>query len=92
MTINPGDIVISAAGRDAGKSFVVLYAIDEQFVLISDGGLRKVSKPKKKKIKHLIITKEKSQVLADKLKRGEMVTHKELKKALREFKNGTEAI
>jgi ribosomal protein L14E/L6E/L27E len=30
--------------------------INEEYVYISDGDLRKVEKPKKKKLKHLIIT------------------------------------
>lgn len=50
-----GTVVISRAGRDAGRCFVVLGVVDEQYVLIADGDLRKIAKPKKKKLKHLDI-------------------------------------
>jgi large subunit ribosomal protein L14e len=48
-----GAVVISKAGRDAGRCFVVLEIVNDEYVLITDGDLRKVQKPKKKKIKHL---------------------------------------
>lgn len=51
MTI--GDIVISRAGHDAGKPFVVIATVSEQFVLIADGATRSVERPKLKRTKHL---------------------------------------
>lgn len=51
--IRPGDIVISKAGRDKGRPLVVLENIDENFVLLVDGDLRPLEKPKKKKLLHL---------------------------------------
>lgn len=48
-----GQIVKSKTGRDQGKYFVVFSKIDEEYVLIVDGSLRRIDKPKKKKIKHL---------------------------------------
>lgn len=48
-----GQVVYSTAGRDEGRIFIVLGIIDDNYVYISDGDLRKVSKPKKKKVKHL---------------------------------------
>ena len=48
-----GTVVISKAGRDAGRYFVILDIVDDAHVLICDGDLRKVQKPKKKKLKHL---------------------------------------
>lgn len=50
-----GQVVKSRAGRDNGKIFLILDIIDEQFVLLVDGDLRKLDKPKRKKVKHLII-------------------------------------
>ncbi len=52
-----GQVVKSRAGRDNGKIFLILDIIDEQFVLVVDGDLRKLDKPKKKKVKHLFIYK-----------------------------------
>lgn len=50
-----GQIVKSKAGRDKGKSFIIYEILDEQFVLVCNGDLRKIEKPKKKKVKHLMI-------------------------------------
>ena len=48
-----GQFVKSRAGRDKGKILVVTGVIDEKHVLVSDGDLRKLNKPKKKKVIHL---------------------------------------
>ena len=49
-----GGIVRSRAGRDRGRTFVILEILDEQYVLLADGALRTVERPKKKKRKHLL--------------------------------------
>lgn len=48
-----GQIVKSKSGRDQGRVFIVFAKIDEEHVLIVDGSLRRIDKPKRKKIKHL---------------------------------------
>ena len=50
-----GQVVKSKAGRDKGKIFLVLDVIDDKYVSIIDGNLRKLDKPKIKKVKHLDI-------------------------------------
>lgn len=55
IPIEPGRIVISRAGRDEGRRFVVIEA-DDTYAMIADGDLRKVDRPKKKKRKHLTAT------------------------------------
>lgn len=85
MVINPADIVISKAGRDKGKIFIVLSLENEQFAYIADGGLRKISKPKKKKLKHLKLTGKKADFALLKMQNGEEITNRELKKFLREL-------
>ena len=47
-----GDLVVSRAGRDKGRPFVVLRA-EEGFVYLVDGDLRRLEKPKKKKRMHV---------------------------------------
>lgn len=54
--LTPGRIAVSLAGRDRGRRFVVIQEVDENFVLISDGSLRTMARPKKKKRKHLSAT------------------------------------
>jgi len=48
-----GQVVKSKSGRDKDKAFFIIKIIDKEYVLISDGDLRKLDKPKLKKIRHL---------------------------------------
>lgn len=82
MGVTLGQIVISKAGRDSGRKFVVVKLIDELNVLVSDGDLRKLEKPKKKKLKHLEPTVGKSEALALKLESGARMTNAEIRKVL----------
>ncbi len=82
MSIALGQIVVSLAGRDAGKKFVVVRVIDNLFVEVSDGDLRRIENPKKKKVRHLKATDDRVENLAEKLRSGNRVTNAELRKAL----------
>lgn len=79
-----GDIVLSKAGRDSGRYFVVV-SVDGIFVYICDGDLHKADKPKKKKIKHLKNTGNSSEYIATKLAEDLKVTNTELRRAIAEF-------
>ena len=48
-----GRVVRSTAGRDRGRPFLVIRELDDDFVLMADGDLRKLDRPKKKRRKHL---------------------------------------
>ena len=48
-----GDIVISLAGHDSGKAFIVVAEAGENFVLIADGKSRGMENPKLKRKRHL---------------------------------------
>ncbi|MDO5714046.1 MAG: KOW domain-containing RNA-binding protein [Tissierellia bacterium] len=54
--IVPGQVVKSKAGRDKDRFFMVLEIKDESYLTLVDGDLRKLSKPKLKKIKHIMVT------------------------------------
>ncbi|AIS53169.1 LSU ribosomal protein L14E [Thermoanaerobacter kivui] len=82
-----GQIVRSKAGRDKGRVFVVVGKFDDNHVLISDGDLRKIEKPKKKKIKHLQRYNEVLTQIKDKILKGDNLTNKEIKKALEPYKS-----
>lgn len=47
-----GQIVFSKSGRDKGKVFVVL-SVEDEFVFLTDGRIRPLDRPKKKKFKHV---------------------------------------
>lgn len=88
--LEAGRVVISRAGRDEGRVFIVLRELDEEHVLIADGDLRKADKPKKKKRKHLKGTKEWVPELSERLKNGECVLDHELRNALMTFQTRKE--
>lgn len=48
-----GQIVKSKSGRDKGRLFIIYEIVDDQYVRLVDGDLRKLENPKLKKIKHL---------------------------------------
>lgn len=48
-----GRFVLSVSGHDKKRIFAVIGYADEDHVLLADGMLRKVEKPKKKKLKHV---------------------------------------
>ena len=52
MEIKVGSIVRSIAGHDKG-SLLLVVALEKGYAYVADGKLRKIEKPKKKKLKHL---------------------------------------
>ena len=49
-----GQVVRSRAGRDKGGIFLIYEILDSEYVLLVDGKIRRLDRPKKKKIKHLV--------------------------------------
>jgi len=82
-----GQVVYSKAGRDEGKIFVITRLIESNYAYISDGDLRRVENPKKKKIKHLVITKDIIETISKKISMESKITNAEIRKALVEIKN-----
>ena len=80
--ITLGQIVHSKAGRDKGKYFIVVGIVDDEYVMIADGILRKVLNPKKKKKKHLVIHDMFSEEFITKTKGKMPINDSELKKCL----------
>lgn len=80
-----GVVAVSKAGRDAGKYFVILEVQDDQHVLIADGELRKVDKPKRKKLKHLWIRPYVAESVRECLKEQKLLMDSDLRKALTVF-------
>ena len=65
--LSEGEIVLSRAGRDRGRAFVILKLLDEAYVLLVDGRLRTLERPKKKKRRHLLKASETRMELSDNL-------------------------
>ncbi|NLL55817.1 MAG: RNA-binding protein [Clostridiales bacterium] len=83
--IELGSVVFSRAGRDKGRFFLVVEVVDEQFVKIADGDIRRLANPKLKKIKHLKVTGDKFEGIAEKLKNSATVYDAEIYSALRKI-------
>lgn len=84
LNLTLGQIVYSKAGRDAGRRFIVVGILDDSNVLISDGDLRRIEKPKKKKVKHLELTKDINEPLGQRLENKLKVSNSDMRKALAE--------
>lgn len=52
MNINQGDVVLATAGKEKNQIFVVLRT-ENKFCYLVDGKRLKISKPKKKSLKHV---------------------------------------
>ena len=80
--ISVGDVVKATAGRDKDKFFLVIE-VSDGFAFIVDGKTRKVGKPKRKNVKHLIKAAGASLVDdAVTIKRGVCFGNDRLKKAI----------
>lgn len=77
-----GTVVLSKAGRDAGRYFVVVGRVDEEYVLLADGDLRKLANPKKKKLKHLDVKPVTLPAVKEKLTRGDGLYDAEIRRDL----------
>lgn len=82
MEISLGQVVYSKTGRDSKRKLIVVGIIDELYVLISDGDLRRIEKPKKKKVKHLEFTSDIIESISEKLRNKYKVSNLEIRKAL----------
>ncbi len=89
MDIGLGSIVFSKAGRDKGDYFVVV-ACEGEYAYICDGKARKCDKPKKKKLKHMTVTKAVSALIYEKLTETGKVTNNEIRRAISEFRENQE--
>lgn len=51
--LKAGDVAISRAGHDAGRVYLIVKIVGEDFCLAVDGKIRKLDNPKVKRFKHL---------------------------------------
>lgn len=84
MEVIAGMVVRSIAGRDKGDVFLVLSR-EGEYAYLANGELRKVDRPKKKKLKHLQPSSKVSEFIKNKLETTGKVTNSEVRKALSEL-------
>ena len=75
------DVVVSTAGRDAGKLFYVLET-DDVWLTLVNGKDRSIEKPKRKKSKHTRKVLRSETRVAAKLRNGDKVINSELRRDL----------
>lgn len=77
-----GQIVRSKSGRDKGCWLLVIEIIDDKHVLVVDGKVRTLEKPKKKNIRHLAKTKQIDGALIEKMLNGQYITDLDIRKTI----------
>ena len=77
-----GRAAYSTQGRDKGRLMLIVQVLDERFVLVADGDLRKLEKPKRKQIKHLRPTPHTFPELAARLTSARPPLNSDVRKAL----------
>ena len=82
--IEIGSVVISKAGRDRGRPFIVVGEVDDDFVMVANGALRKMDRQKKKRRKHLKPTGRVVTELKERLSQAKPVEDHELRTWLSE--------
>lgn len=80
-----GRVVLSKQGHDRGKTFLVVGLLDERFVLIADGDSRKLCKPKKKQVKHLIPKPYVAAEVLDAIRKQAQTADSDIRKALKTY-------
>jgi ribosomal protein L14E/L6E/L27E len=77
-----GRVVYSKAGRDAERYYIIISVLNEEYVYICDGDLRKIDNPKKKKVKHLVFTDIYTDEIRNSIFSGIKVSNSQIKKFL----------
>jgi len=80
-----GQVVYSKSGRDKRRPFIIVD-FDEQYLYLVDGDLRKLEKPKKKKMIHVQIVNDVIDDIKQKLENGDYLNDADFRKVLREYK------
>lgn len=78
-----GMFAVSLAGHDKGEMYVIIKE-DSEYFYLSDGNLRPLDKPKKKKKKHIQLVKSGvDETLMDKLQNAKPIYNEEIKFAIK---------
>ena len=81
------DVVAALCGRDKGALMMVVDIDSEGYALLADGKLRKIEKPKRKKLKHIRLVTHSDCRVAQKIRAGERLSNSEIRRALADYAN-----
>ncbi len=77
-----GRIAVSTAGRDRKRAFLVVGLSGEGYVLLADGRLRKIDRPKKKKLRHVRLESAVAEDVRSQLSEGIKVQDAQIRKSI----------
>ncbi len=78
-----GRFAWSKAGRDKGRLFIITAVADDSHVMVADGEIRRVDRPKKKRLRHLAITEKTAESVAETYRNRRKPLDAELREAVR---------
>lgn len=82
-----GDLVVSTAGHDMGRFYVIVEILDKNYVALADGKNKQITSPKKKKIKHILLLGQKDDDFEEKISQKDVDSNAYIKKILKNFEN-----
>lgn len=91
MTTHLAEFVYALGGRDAAKCFIVI-SCGTDYLYICNGKNRSVKKPKKKNPKHLHFTGIRAEKLYESLSKGQEITNKMVRYAVRKYEEENSGI
>ena len=81
----------SKAGHDKGKTYIIIEGTretgKEDMVMVSDGELKPIEKPKRKRTKHLQIVLKTDEAIWTKMTNGQEIRNEDIKRAIENYIN-----
>ncbi len=84
MNIGIGTFAKSKAGHDCNQIYVIINC-DGEYVYLADGRLKKLEKPKRKKLKHIQVINYIDPVILEKIQANNLF-NEDIKKAIKNYK------
>ena len=84
MEITIGMFAKSKAGHDKNQVYVIINC-DDEYVYLSDGRLKTIDHPKKKKIKHIQLIGYSNPEIGKKLLDNNLLRNEDIKKAIKDY-------
>lgn len=85
-----GQLVVSTAGRDKNVFYLIWNTIGEKYIEVVDGEKHPIAKPKKKNLKHIMITMLVAREIEELVLSGQSIKDFQIAAAIRRKKNELE--
>lgn len=74
----------STAGHDKGTVYIIIN-VEAEYIFLSDGRIKTVDHPKKKKRKHIQVIKQKDDTIESRLKADQKIMNEDIKLAIKNY-------